>query len=242
MPGPEYEALLHRRRIWGGPPDVVEHLVATCQREQVDLCTHVAELETRLAHVTVQRDEASRNAATLEERAARLEQEKTTVVDGPEIMREEAVRFVVEAYAEAHAIREQAQRAIAEAEATSRDEVAAMRQALVEERQRHEAELAALREQRLKAIADLEALAGSLLNVGRAIVPTASPAPTAPTAPLAAPLAASSTPTTPEEADATRPASADGDDAGKAPTEDALLAKALDELEGILSANRKAGA
>ncbi len=237
MPGPEYEALLRRRRIWGVPPDVVEHLAAMCQREQTDLRTHVAELETRLARVTAQRDESSRNAATLEERTARLEQEKTTVVDGPEIMREEAVRFVVEAYAEAHAIREQAQQAIAEAEATSRDEVAAMRQALVEERQRHEAELAALREQRLKAVAELEALAGSLLNVGRAIVPTTSSAPTAP----ATPLAASSTPTTPEEADASRPPAADGDDAGKAPTEDALLAKALDELEGILSANRKAG-
>jgi hypothetical protein len=266
MPEPEYEALVRRRRIWGVPPDAVEQIVADCERTQADLRTRMRELEVRLAQVTTQRDEATQSIAALRVQVERLEQENAETAGRPEMVREEALRFVVDAWAEAQTIREQTRQENEKTKAAAREEIAAARQALTEERERHEAEMqgararheaeiATLRERRSKAIADLESLAEHLLNqathiaalkspgVDTAIAePTASPAVEAPppekmAAPppsSSAPISADPVPTPAPTPAATAPPRANGGDA-----EDHLLAKALDDLEAILSASRK---
>ncbi len=255
MPEPEYEALVRRRRIWGVPPDAVEQIVADCERTRADLRTRMRELEVRLAQVTTQRDEATQSIAALRVQVERLEQENAETAGRPEMVREEALRFVVDAWAEAQTIREQTRQENEKAEAAAREEIAAARQALAEERERHEAEIATLRERRSKAIADLESLAEHLLNqathiaalkspgVDTAIAePAGSPAAEAPppaktaTPPLSssAPIAAEPVSTPAPTPAATAPPRANGGDA-----EDHLLAKALDDLEAILSASRK---
>ena len=266
MPEPEYEALLRRRRIWGVPPDAVEQIAADCGRTQAELRTRMRELEVRLAQVTTQRDEATQSAVTLREQVERLERENAEIVGRPEMMREEALRFVVDAWAEAQTIREQTRQEIETSEAAARAEIAAMRQALAEEqerhevemqdaRARHEAEIATLRARRSKAIADLESLAEHLLNQATHIAalkspgadtaiaePTASPAAEAPPpVKTAQPLPSSSAPVAaePVPAPAPMPAVAAPPPANGGDAEDHLLAKALDDLEAILSASRK---
>jgi DNA repair exonuclease SbcCD ATPase subunit len=237
MSGADYDALLRRRRIWGVPPDVVAHLAAEYQREQAELRAHSKELEGRLARANTERDEANQAADALRARVARLEQENEEIANRPETVREEAVRFVVDAWAEAQALREQTRREIEEAETKAREEVAAIRRdfmeerrryetamanerqryeaEMTEERQRSEAEIAVLRERRQKAIRDLESLAESLLGqAARGIAPR--PAPGAPH-------------------DTPIPISSGG------AQEDQMLAKALDDLEAILNASRKSG-
>lgn len=243
MSGPEYDAALRRRRIWGVPPDVVAHLAAECQREQADFRARVKELEGRLARVTAERDEASETTATLQERVARLEQENLEIVNRPETLREEAVRFVVDAWTEAQTLREQTRQEIEEAETKAREEVAAIRREfmeerqryeaeMAEERQRHEAEIAVLRERRQKAVVELEALAESLLSqAARGIAPR--PTPTAPDA--AATGAPAEEPH--DEPHAPFPTPPNPTTQGGA-AEDQLLAKALNDLEAILSASR----
>ncbi len=261
MSGPEYEALLHRRRLWGVPPDVVEHLAAECQREQTELRARIKELEGRLTHATAERDEASQTAVTLQERVARLEQENQEIANRPETIREEAVRFVVDAWTEAQTLREQTRQEIEAAETTAREEIAAIRRESMAERQRHEAEMAderarseaemaderqrfeaeigALRERRQKAVMELESLAESLLNqAARGIAP-----PMVTTDLDDAPLVAAESPsaTTNESHDespppsvVTAPSITNGSIA-----EDQLLAKALNDLETILNTSRK---
>jgi hypothetical protein len=263
---PEYEALLRRRRIWGVPPDAVAQIAADCERTQMELRTRMRELEVRLAQAMTQRDEATQSVVTLRQQVEQLAQENAEAAGRPEMVREEALRFVVDAWAEAQTIREQTRQESEKIAAAAREEVAAARQALAEERERHEAEMreararheaeiATLRERRSKAIADLESLAEHLLNQATHIAalkspgvdpaiaePIASPAAEAPPlAKTAAPSPSSSAPAAAEPAPATTPISAvpappraNGGDA-----EDHLLAKALDDLEAILSASRK---
>jgi hypothetical protein len=266
MPGPEYEALLRRRRIWGVPPDAVEQIAAECERTQAELRSRVRELEVRLAHVTTARDEATQSTAILREQVEQLERETAAIANRPEMVREEALRFVVDAWAEAQTIREQTRQEIEKTEAAAREEVAAMRQALIEEREhhevemrearkRHEQEIAMLRERRLKAIADLESLAENLFSQATHIAaqkpPDADAVATGPAA-LAAvgeqpvgrttaslssppePVAVMPVPTPAPPPAVTTPPHTSGDNA-----EDQLLAKALDDLEAILSASRK---
>src|SRR5690348_16931252 len=126
MSGAEYEAL-RRRRIWGVPPDVVERLIAESRREQAELRARVTELEARLARASAERDEANQIAATLREHVARLEQENHELMNRPEMIREEAVRFVVDAWTEAQALREQTRQEVEAAETKAREEVAAIR-------------------------------------------------------------------------------------------------------------------
>ncbi len=261
MSGAEYEALLRRRRLWGVPPDVVEHLATECQREQKALHARVKELEGRLARATADRDEASQTAATLQERVARLEQENQEIANRPETIREEAVRFVVDAWTEAQTLREQTRQEIEAAETTAREEVAAIRRESLTERQRHEAEMAdararyeaemaderqrfeteigALRERRQKAVVELEALAESLLSqAARGIAPHMIPA----NPDDASPAMVESPSVTTDESHAeppplsavTAPLNANGTIA-----EDQLLAKALNDLEAILNTSRK---
>jgi hypothetical protein len=244
MSGADYDALLRRRRIWGVPPDVVAHLMAECRREQAELHTHINELDGRLARARAERDAANQATDLLQERVARLEQENQEIANRPETIREEAVRFVVDAWAEAQTLREQSRREIAEAGTKAREEVAVIRRDLIGERQRHEAEMAderqqyetemteerqrseaeiaVLRERRRKAIMDLESLAASLLGqAARGIAPRPTPG-------------ASSDAATPDAPhDAPLPISSGG------AAEDQLLAKALDDLEAILNASRK---
>ncbi|GEM_PF-4827960 len=258
MPGPEYEALLRRRRIWGVPPDVVEYLASECQREQAELRVRVKELEGRLTRVTTERDEANQTAVTLQERVARLEQENQEIVNRPEAVREEAVRFVVDAWTEAQALREQTRQEIEEAETKAREEVAAIRRDFMEERQRHETEMAderqryeaeraderqryeaeitVLRERRQKAIVELESLAESLLNQATRGI---APHPASVVSDAAAPVAAESPPETeePRNEPLASPPAVMTTNGGTA--EDQLLAKALDDLEAILSTSRK---
>jgi len=250
MSGAEYEALLRRRRLWGVPPDVVEHLAAECQREQKVLQARVKELEGRLARATTDRDEASRTAAALQERVARLEQENQEIANRPETIREEAVRFVVDAWTEAQTLREQTRQEIEATETKAREEVAGIRRESMAERQRHETEMAderqrfeteigALRERRQKAVVELESLAESLLSqAARGIAPhMIAIAPDD-----ASPVAAESPAETTDESHAeprpplavTVPPSANGTSA-----EDQLLAKALNDLEAILNTSRK---
>jgi hypothetical protein len=265
MPGSEYEALVRRRRIWGVPPDAVEQIAADCERTQAELRTRMRELEVRLAHMTTQRDEAMQSVATLREQAEGLERENAETVSRPEMVREEALRFVVDAWAEAQTIREQTRQEIEKIEAAAHEEVASVRRALAEERKhheaemrearaRHEGEIATLRARRSKAIADLESLAEHLLNQATHIAALKSPGADAEVAEPAAPPVAEAPPekaTAPPRAPAepvraepvpapaptssvAAPPRANGGDA-----EDQLLAKALDDLEAILSASRK---
>ncbi|MDQ2788122.1 MAG: hypothetical protein M3Y58_24345 [Chloroflexota bacterium] len=263
MSGAEYEALLRRRRLWGVPPDVVEHLAAECQREQKALHARVKELEGRLARATVERDEASQTVSVLQERVARLEQENQEIANRPETIREEAVRFVVDAWTEAQTLREQTRQEIEATETKAREEVAAIRRDSMAERQRYEAEMAderaryeaemaderqrfeaeigALRERRQKAVVELESLAESLLSQAtRGIIP-----PMPPTAPIpddASPIAAAPSVPADESHDEPHlssmtvgtPPIANGSVA-----EDQLLAKALNDLEAILNTSRK---
>ncbi|MHB8647157.1 MAG: hypothetical protein ACYDAR_15325 [Thermomicrobiales bacterium] len=252
MSGPDYDALLRRRRIWGVPPDVVEHLAADCQREQTELRARAKELEGRLARANAERDEANQALAASRERIVRLEQENQEIANRPEMIREEAVRFVVDAWAEAQALREQTRQEIEEAETKAREEVAAIRRdgleerrrhgdEMADERQRYETEIAALRERRQKAIVELESLAEDLLGqAARDIVPQ----PTASAPESAAPIAAESPPAMAEESHdqphAPSPVVTAVPFPSSGPTEDRMLAKALDDLEAILSASRKA--
>lgn len=253
MSGPDYDALLRRRRIWGVPPDVVAHLAAECQREQAEFRARIKELEGRLARANTERDEANQSADTLRERVARLEQENEEIANRPETVREEAVRFVVDAWAEAQTLREQTQREIEAAETKAREEVAAIRRDLMEERQRHETEMtderqryetemaeerqrseteiAVLRERRRKAIVDLESLAESLLSqAARGIAPRPTPGAPGDAAPV---LMESPAATTDASPDTAPPLSSGGTG------EDQMLARALDDLEAILNASRK---
>ncbi len=260
MSGSDYDALLRRRRIWGVPPDVVAHLVAECERTQTESRARIAEMETRLTHALAERDEANRMIADLQEQLARLAQEKEEIANRPETVREEAVRFVVDAWAEAQALRAQTRQAIEEGETTARAEVAAIHQALIgervqhememrEERQRHEAEIALLRERRQKAIADLESLAESLLTQASrgASTQSASTAPASLSVPTAArpvtTVAAASAPA--PEAGQSQPATpqavAPASESKLTPAEDKLLTKALDDLEAILGARKSNG-
>jgi hypothetical protein len=260
MPEPEYEALLRRRRIWGVPPDAVEQIAADCERTQAELRTRMRELEVRLAQVTTQRDEATQSVATLRAQVAQLERENAEAVGRPEMVREEALRFVVDAWAEAQTIREQTRLENEKAEIAAREEIAAARQALAEERgrheaemrearARHEAEIAALRERRSKAVADLESLAEHLLNQATHIAalkspvaePAASPTAEAPPEKTAAPPLSTSEPiaVAPAPSTATIPAVAAPPRANGNDAEDHLLAKALNDLEAILGASRK---
>lgn len=241
MPEPDYEALLRRRRIWGVPPDAVEQVAMECERTQAELRTRLRELEVRLAHVTAQRDEATQSATALREQVERLEREHGEVAGRPDLVREEALRFVIDAWAEAQTIREQTRQEIERAEATAREQVAAVRQTLVKERERHEAEITMLRERRQKAIAALESLAEGLLSQATRG--------TAPKQPEAASEAAESDPSSPAPLPepATANPTSDSDPVTSAPPrtnggngEDQLLAKALDNLEAILSTSRKA--
>lgn len=235
MPGPEYETLLRRRRIWGVPPGAVARMAAECGRAQAELRERTRELELRLAQITAERDEASRSVAALQEEVGRLERENAAIALRPEAMREEAVRFVVDAWAEARAIRAQTRREIAEAEEAARARATAIREALAAERERHAAEIAALRARRREAIAALESLAESLLrHAGRSIDPRV-PGPAAAADPAASPLARSSEPV---EA-APRPIAGDPPHHDGGGAEDQLLARALDDLETILGASRK---
>ncbi len=260
MSGAEYEALLRRRRIWGVPPDAVAHLAAESRREQAELRARVKDLEGRLARATTERDEANQAEAALRERVARLEQENREIADRPEAIREEAVRFVVDAWAEAQALREQTRREIEAAETKAREEIAAIRRNFVAERrrseaemaderqqyeaemaaerQRSEAEIAALRERRRTAIVELESLAQSLLSqAARVLAPRSSPARPDDTAPAADGEAAATAGAAHRESPAPPIIAADAASGDAA--EDRLLAKALNDLEAILNAPRK---
>src|SRR5207247_2210996 len=117
-------------------------------------------------------------------------------------------------------------------------------------RRRHEAEIAMLRERRLKAIADLESLAESLLSqAARGNAPKAPDAAPGGTAPVAralpeatisppAPPPEGVTPKPAESGDAagptSQPAARDATRTGGDTSEDEMLAKALDDLEAVL--------
>jgi hypothetical protein len=174
-------------------------------------------------------------------------------------VREEAAR---EAAAERAAAREEA-----EAERASvADEIAAMRREQEAERRRHEEAINAFREQEAEIIASLDAIGRTLLaQFGRADAPLARPSPltATSTAPPGEPPSAPAMTTTPEPAtpllapgDATRagretsvstavPAVPRHDEVATPqrdmPPEDAMLARALDELEAILRGNRNGG-
>ena len=218
-------------------------------------------LKGKLARANIERDEANQTAIALQEHVARLEQENQEIVNRPETVREEAVRFVVDAWTETQTLREQTRQEIEEAETKAREEVAAIRRDFMEEQQRHEAEMAAerqrykaemaeerqryeteiatLRERRQKAIVDLEALAESLMNQA-ARVSVLRPAFTAPdnSAPIAttpSPIAGASH----DESHTPPPIAADPLIFSGGAAEDQMLAKALDNLETILNASRK---
>lgn len=236
MPGPDYETLRRRRRIWGVPPDAVERLAAEYARAGGEQQARIRELETRLTGMTAERDEASQAAIPLRERIEQLEQERAETVGRAEMVREEALRFVVDAWGEAQTIREQTRQETEKAEAAAREEAAAIHRSheekrarleaeMEEVRRRYEAEIAMLRERRRKAIADLESLAESLLSQAARGSAAKPPDTTPEVAPNA--MGAVAAPPPP-------PAREDGD-----PTEDRMLAKALDDLESVLSAPRK---
>jgi hypothetical protein len=264
MSGPEYEALLRRRRIWGVPPDAVEQIAADCERTQAELRARTRELEGQLTQALMQRDEVMETIPALRAQIAQLEQGNTKVVDRPEMMREEALRFVVDTWAEAQAIREQTRQENQKAEAAARAEIAAMRRALAAEQGRHEAEMQATRERfaaeiallhdrRRKAIADLESLAENLLRQTTSIAALSlsdaekiapKPVPSPPAKPPSKEVVAESPALPPEPAFAMAqstpaPAMTAPPPTNTVATEDQLLARALDDLEAILSVSRK---
>jgi hypothetical protein len=262
MPAAKYEAVLRQRRIWGVPPDAVADLAETCQREQAELRARIKEIEARLARANTERDEANRHAIALQERVVRLEQENQEIANRPETIREEAVRFVVDAWTEAQTLREQTRQEIEEAEAKAREEVAAIRRDFLAERQRHEAEMAeerqrheremadereryeteiaALRERRQKAIVELESLAEGLLSqAARGVAPRPAATVTDDAAPalLVSPSASTNKPD--DEPLAPPPVATPSLSTSEGAAEDQMLAKALDDLEAILNASRK---
>ncbi len=262
MSGAEYEALLRRRRIWGVPPDVVEHLAAECQREQTALHGRVKDLEERLVRVTAERDEASQTISTVQEHVARLEQENQEIANRPETVREEAVRFVVDAWTEAQTLREQTRQEIEAAETKAREEVAAIRRDSMAERQRHEteitderaryeaemederqrfeAEISALRERRQKAVVELESLAESLLSqAARSIASHLTTIALDDASPVATEFPAVMTDKSLDEPHPSPPVVATLPITNGTIAEDQLLTKALNDLEAILNTSRK---
>ncbi len=262
MSGPEYEAALRRRRIWGVPSDVVERLAADCRREQEDLRTRITALEERLARAATERDEATQDAATLRERVARLEQENQEIANRPETIREEAVRFVVDAWTEAQTLREQTRQEIEAAETKAREEVAAIRRESMAERQRHEteitderaryeaemederqrfeAEISALRERRQKAVVELESLAESLLSqAARSIASHLTTIALDDASSVAAEFPAVMTDKSLDEPHPPPPVVATLPITNGTIAEDQLLTKALNDLEAILNTSRK---
>jgi hypothetical protein len=256
------EVLLRRRRIWGVPADAVAAWVTSRQREQTELRAQVAALEARVSHLTAERDIAEAASAALKETLAHLEAEKAEWHGRPETIRAEAIQFVVDAYAEAQQAREQsareiaaersaAQATIAAQYATAEEEITEMRRVLVVERQQHEAAVASLEKQRQEALAALSALGrGLLAELER--VDTRGSAPQAPAAdtvstqipeephPAPEPVMQGETPTvTGPIASAEAPRDSAVSAQRGAPPEDAMLARALDELEAILRGNRK---
>lgn len=192
------QVLLQRRRLWGVPPDAVMALMTRCKQDHADLRAQMATLEDRLARAQAdaqaERATLTTEGDTLRERIAALEQERAEWKGRPEMLRAEAVQFVVDAYAEAQAARaqseaeiaaareaadaeaaaerEQARAAIAAERAAADAEMATQRESLAAERQRLEADVAALRQQQAEAVTTLDTLGRSLLaQFGRGDAP-----------------------------------------------------------------------
>jgi hypothetical protein len=262
--------LLRQRRIWGVPPDAVAIWVSACLREHKELCAHQTALETRLAHIVAERDAVTTASAALKDRITRLEAENAERKDRPEMIRAEAIQFVVDAYAEGQQARAQTAREIAaekeaarEAMTTERaavqEEIAWIRRDFDAERRKHEETLAALQQQRAETIASLDAIRRSLLAQPGRMDPVAPDIPGLPCAPAletVAEIAGEIPPETPTQRDPS-PTLPDPDapsaliEAGSGAwatnshrataSENTMLARALDELEAILRGNRKAG-
>ncbi len=267
MAGPDYEAVLRRRRFWGVPPDVVERLATDCRREQTELRARVTELEGRLARATTERDEAHQTAATVWERVARLEHENQEIANRPETIREEAVRFVVDAWTEAQTLRAQTRQEIEAAETKAREELAVIRRASVAERARYEAEMVEERaryaaemakerqrsqtemtEERQRYETEIAALRERRLQAIAELeslaagllgqVARGASRPAPAVAETAVPVVAPP-PATAEQLHAEKDAPAPTAPPNDVAAEDQMLAKALDDLEAILNTSRK---
>src|SRR5262245_54237208 len=107
--------------------------VSACQRERGELCAQLTALETRLAHLTAERDAATADCAALRDHITQLEAEKAEWKDRPETIRVEAIQFVVDAYAEAQQVRAQTAREIVAEKEAAREAMTTERAAILEE-------------------------------------------------------------------------------------------------------------
>ncbi|HEX5502833.1 MAG TPA: hypothetical protein VFW96_09430 [Thermomicrobiales bacterium] len=245
------EPLPTQRQLWGLQPRAVADWAAARERdherEVADLRAHLADLERRQARAQADlaaRDgEFARVAARLDdavERASNLEAAAERARRGAvhdRVLREEAVRIVADAWAEAQAIRQRARRLAERTQARLRAEIARTRLGIRRERDQWEGEIAQLQARRALAVADLEATARDLLAQAARFkeVPTAPEAP-----PETPPEPPAATPTPP--ADAARPGAAVAPPCAEAPDGEAPadphLRRALDDLEALLDTRR----
>jgi len=172
------ESLLSQRSIWGVNPQVVETILAEHEREGVSYRARIADLEARVSAITTQRDETMRRTsseqatvqgqiAELESRLsmalaqARASEEELAMLresaDRINVLREEAVQVVADAWAMAQAIEERTRNELMA-------EAAKGRAQLEDEKARHRTEMDRLGKQRVQMLMQLEATARAVLD------------------------------------------------------------------------------
>lgn len=270
------EGLLSQRSIWGVNPQVVETILAEHEREGASYRARIADLEARVSAITTQRDEAMRRTsseqsavqgqiAELESRLsmalaqARASEEELAMLresaDRINVLREEAVQVVADAWAMAQAIEERTQQLVERTRNELMAEAAKGRAQLEDEKARHRTEMDRLGRQRLQMLMQLEATARGVLDHATLIkggeaapdftsslesaLQTLPPDHGTRAATYTAPSAASRLPPPPPipspPVSPLIPPPAQGEDG---PKDAVLLSNALDELEALLSAPR----
>ncbi len=179
------ENLLSQRTVWGMNPQVVETLIAEHEREVASYRSRIADMEARISVISSQRDEALRRTtsehivahsqvAELESRLsialaqAKASEEELAMLresaDRINMLREEAVQVVADAWAMAQAIEERAQQLVQRTRTELMNEATKMRAQFEDERARHQAEMERLGKQRMQMLMQLEATARGLLD------------------------------------------------------------------------------
>jgi len=267
------EGLLSQRSIWGVNPQVVETILAEHEREGASYRARIADLEARVSAITTQRDEAMRRTsseqsavqgqiAELESRLsmalaqARASEEELAMLresaDRINVLREEAVQVVADAWAMAQAIEERTQQLVERTRNELMAEAAKGRAQLEDEKARHRTEMDRLSRQRVQMLMQLEATArgvldhATLIKGGEAVpdftssldsaLQTLNPDHGTRTVTHTAPYVASPPSPPPIPSPPVSPLILPPTQGEDGPKDAVLLSNALDELEALLSA------